>query len=40
MITLSRQLGHRQLSRAGHHQREDLEAHAVVHIKELKWHQK
>ena len=40
MITPSRQLDRRQLSRRVHQQRADLEAHAVVHIKELKWHQK
>ena len=40
MITLARQLDHRQLSRGVHQQREDLGAHAVVHIKESKGHQK
>ena len=40
MITLARHLDHRQLSRGVHQQREDLRAHAVVHIKKLKRHQK
>ena len=40
MITPTRHLEHRQLSRRVHQQRKDLGAHAVVHIKEHKRQQK